>query len=116
MNFFIPLHTTFYSPSISLHSPFITYRSSLITYRGAGGIRTLVHTLNQYAFYMLSLSLIVGQYTGTNTQDIALASKISFWLRGLAKTSLKFLATRYQAGIRHLHLRAVSSPVTLTED
>ncbi len=84
--------------------------------RGAGGIRTLVHTSNKHAFYMLSLSLIVGKYTGTNTQNISLAPYISFWFRGETKTSLKLLATRNQAGIRHLHLRAVSSPVTLTED
>ncbi len=89
---------------------------SALPFRGAGGIRTLVHTSNKHAFYMLSLSLIVGKYTGTNTQDISLAPKISFWFRGETKTSLKLLATRYQAGIRHLHLRAVSSPVTLTED
>ncbi len=65
---------------------------------------------------MLSLSLIVGKYTGTNTQNISLSSKVSFWLRGNTKTILKLLATRCQAGIRNLHLRAVSSPVTSTED
>ena len=52
---------------------------------GAGGIRTLVQTLNQYAFYMLSLSLIVEQYSGTNTQNTTLALVFLFCSRAVTE-------------------------------
>jgi len=61
---------------------------------------------------MLRLLLVFEQSTGTNTQNFALASLISFRLRDKAGTSPKFRAVRDQAGIGHLHLRTVPSPVT----
>ena len=61
---------------------------------GAGGIRTLVHTRNRHAFYMLILSLIFVRKPGTSTQFSALAFKFSFHLKGVSETSLKLLAIR----------------------
>ncbi len=61
---------------------------------GAGGIRTLVHTRNRHAFYMLSLSLIFVQKPGISTQFSALTSEVSSRLRGVSETSLKLLAIR----------------------
>jgi len=61
---------------------------------------------------MLSLLLVFVQSAGANAQNFVLASLISSRLQGKAGTSLKLLAIRNRAGIKHVHPRTVPSPVT----
>ncbi len=61
---------------------------------------------------MLSLLLVFEQSAGANAQNFALAFLISSQPQGKAGTSLKFLAIRDRAGIKHVHPRTVPSPIT----
>ena len=53
---------------------------------------------------------------GNKHPKLCLSFFILSRLRSKAGTSLKLRAVRNQAGIRHVHLRTVPSPVTLTRD
>ena len=76
---------------------------------GDGGSRTLVQTRNPQGFYMLIPLLFFVPGKGADALNLTLSPKSHPRVGAPRELSRNYLAPRAQAGIRHLHVRDVSS-------
>jgi len=76
---------------------------------GGGGGRTLVQTRNHQGFYMLIPLLVFVPGKGADALNLTLSPESHPRVGAPRELSRNCLAPRAQAGIRHLHLRDVSS-------